>query len=174
MLAAFTGAVMLSIPRTADAQGRPTVELAGGYQYVISNDMFPRGLFASAAWNATGWLAIIGEFSQAKSTFVRTAETETVTLYSTLGGVRFRRGGFFAQVLVGQGASQSRRQILAGVQDKTETDYAIQPGAGVDFRVTRTISVRLEGSFLRRMASDARFPMQGRISTGVVVGLGSR
>ena len=163
----------LFLASSSVAQETPVVELSGGYQYmsdISAEETFPQGWFASAGWNVTDWLAIVGEFTNS----ARTIEGSDIKVYTTMGGVRFRNGGFFGQVLVGQLAIQLEEFILIGTLDQTLTETAIQPGVGFDIGISNSVSARIKADYLHIFSDEDDFGRQLRIAAGVVVGIGGR
>jgi hypothetical protein len=168
--------------RPAFAQDTAPVEVAVGYQYLIDlNDdsdvtHYKRGLLASAAWNATRRLALVGEFSRSAMTSddgggLQFAPIDR-TLYTSMGGVRFWFGGLYVQTLVGQFAVRSQRELLLGSEDRTETELVVQPGVGFNVVRVGRITARVLGDYRRMLSNDTAFAHQFRVGVTAAVGLG--
>ena len=170
--------VLLCLAAPLAAQDIPAWEIAGGYSFtraVTDEVTLPAGWFVSGARNVTDMLAIVGEVSGAyKSEAVSGFEVDKA-LYTLMGGVRYYRRLArvtpFAQFLLGVAA------LVAQPNDEA-IDFAIQPGAGVDIRLTDRLAARVQGDWRRLFSADEALGTvdgnQIRISAGIVVGFGSR
>jgi len=138
------------------AQSR--VEVAGAYQFMRDQDIakndkdlsanFPAGWMASAGVNLWHSLAAIGEVSGSSKTLSIPGDKPKLRVYTFMGGPRLRRAGRtrinpFAQVLFG--SARASTSVL-GVRD-TVTDFAYQPGGGVELTTAGRFGVRLEGDY---------------------------
>ena len=182
--------LLLGAAQSAMAQDRPHVDVAGGYQYVralFEDDSdalnYPKGLFASAAWNVTNRLALVGEFARSaefapaqvdfEADVLRFGDIDS-TLYSTLGGVRWWFEHVFVQALIGQVAVRTRADLLSGTLDETVTDTMIQAGAGVNVPITSHVAARVHGDYRHVRGNEGPFKRQFRIAVGAAVGIGGR
>ncbi len=177
-------AMVVAVARSAEAQDEPRFDVSGGYQYIIDVSdyadltRYPKGVFASAGWNATDWLGMVGEFTLGTTTIevgdsARFGPIDS-TVYTTMGGVRFHLGGVFVQALLGQLAVRTRKELLFGALDETVTGLAVQPGLGFDFAHVGRFSGRFLVDYRALLSDESTFGYQIRVAAGVVVGLGRR
>lgn len=158
---------MMALPAAAQTT-TPAFEVAGGYSYLrhfndTVDDTNLNGWFASVAGNLSSGLAIVGE--------VDGNYKDSLNLYSFMAGPRVASHKNAAltpwvQVLVG-----GARSSVDGF-DVSSTEFALQPGAGVDFWVAPKVGVRV-GADYRRIFGDAD-ANEFRFTAGVVLGLGAR
>jgi hypothetical protein len=161
-------------PVAAQPVGAPRYEVAAGYAYMHDNDSsynFPGGWVVSAAAGATPWLWIVGEAGGSYKTLSIPGDPPKFTVYHFMGGPRVtvardRRLSPFAQVLFG--AARATTAVL-DVRD-TVTDFAYQPGVGIDFNLTRHAAVRLDGAYriIRANGANSKEP---RVAVAAVLGL---
>ncbi|MBI3048230.1 MAG: outer membrane beta-barrel protein [Acidobacteria bacterium] len=159
------------------------VEIAGGYAFVRFQDQdgvpfenVPAGWFASSAVEISDWLAIAGEVSghyKKEEAFGFESDLDT---YTFLGGVRYYRRLArltpFGQFLVGGAWSKGEVRALRFME--RGTDFAIQPGGGVDVRLTNRLSARAAAHWLRIMPADDREDTDAfRLDAGIVIRFGS-
>ncbi|OFW03459.1 MAG: hypothetical protein A3I61_16835 [Acidobacteria bacterium RIFCSPLOWO2_02_FULL_68_18] len=161
------------------------VEVAGGYALVRFQDQdaapfenVPAGWFASGAVEVGGRLplAIVGEVSghyKNDEAFGFEADLDT---YTFLGGVRYYRRLArltpFGQFLAGGAWSKGEVRALRFMEKGT--DFAIQPGGGVDVRLTSRLSARGTAHWLRIMPTDEREDVDAfRLDVGIVIRFGS-
>ncbi len=163
--------LILFLASSSLAKEPPVAELSGGYQYVFdipAIESVPQGFFVSAGWNATGWLSIVGEFAGSS----KTVESDSFKIYTTMGGVRFRKGGFFGQFLIGQFALRFDEERSSGRFEETATDTAIQPGVGWDIRLSNRVSARIQVDYRQLLSDEDEYGQELRVAAGVVVGFG--
>ena len=155
-------------------------EVAGGYQFVQDYELgenFPSGWFVSAAHNLNRRLAVVGEVSGSEwsETNPNFDLTATVNVVTYLGGMRFRGGvgslSPFAQVLAGAARARATLSGFGTTVSESETALTIQPGGGVDVRVSATIAARAMVDY-RRISFADQGTNQIRLAVGVVVGIG--
>ena len=129
----------LFVPASASAQ--TAWDVAGGYSFLQDPPdriNFPAGWLATAGIGLTPWLSVVGDVSRHSTTDF---DIDLATL-AVLGGVRAsaRIGPFveYAQFLSGVVRSTS---TVIGITS-SESRAGIQPGAGVEYSLTRHFAVR--------------------------------
>jgi opacity protein-like surface antigen len=155
------------------AQGRG--EVAAGYSFLHDQDIsenLRKGWVASVADNVSSWLGIVGEVGGNYKTLSIPGDPPKIRVLTLMGGPRFKAHAYgrvtpFGQVLFG--AAWARTTVL-DVGDSVR-DFAYQPGAGVDFNVTRKVGVRLEGDYriIRAGGSNSK---ESRFVAAAVFGFG--
>ncbi len=178
--------ILLCLAAPVAAQDRPAWEIAGGYSFtraVTDEVTLPVGGFVSGARNVTDMLAIVGEVSGAYKSEAEFQLEVDKALYTLMGGVRYYRHLArvtpFAQFLLG-GAALGRKVTVGGYSEWVggNIEFAIQPGAGVDIRLTDRLAARVQGDWRRVFSADEALGIvdgnQIRIAAGIVVGFGSR
>jgi hypothetical protein len=141
-------AAVVMFAATAGAQEIRRVNLAGGYSLLHDFDAsrnFPAGWFASFGGSVRRWFGVAGELSGNYTTIDVPGRTVNLSVHSFLAGPRFtlHRDNFsvYAQTLLGA----ARSGASAGTS--AQTDLAVQPGGGIDLRVTDGIGVRLGANY---------------------------
>jgi len=144
--------LLLAVGATATAQDIPRVEFSAGYAYLKDKDIdesFPLGWYADIAGNLTPWLGLVGEVGGSYKTVNDQGDDVKLSVHSLMGGVRLaHRGGgatLYGQVLAG--AARASVSFLG--QSDSNTDFAVQPGVGVDIRLSDGMALRLGGDFRR-------------------------
>lgn len=134
--------VLLLLPRAAAAQRN--WELAGGYAYL--NDPpdrtdFPSGWIADAAVGLTDWLALVGDASAHWETTIDQIKLSTSAVTAGVRvSARIGRLTEFGQLLAGVVHSSSTVIGITG----SDTEAAIQPGAGIDYPFLPHLAGRLQ------------------------------
>ena len=112
---------------------------------------FKSGWFLSAAPCITPWLAIAGEVSRSTTSFSPEGSDTSIdlTVLSFMGGPRFiarqNRAEIFGHVLFGLHrlrADAPPSQMFGRGQTGTTSNFAIQPGGGVDVYAFDNLAVR--------------------------------
>jgi opacity protein-like surface antigen len=167
-------------PQSASAQGAPAGEVAGGYVFMRDFEIdtnFPLGWFASAGVNLSEMFTVVGEVSGSYATIDLFGTDVDANVHTFMGGARFVRRMDrvtpFAQVLVGLARAGGGVDFLGVQISDAVTDFAIQPGGGVDVRLTERLSARV-GADYRRIFSEDADGSELRFTGGIVVGFGSR
>lgn len=167
-------------PRSASAQGAPAGEVAGGYVFVRDFQIdtnFPLGWFASAGVNLGDGFAVIGEVSGSYATIDLFGTDVDANVHTFMGGARFVRRMDritpFAQVLVGLARASGPGDSLVHQIRDVVTGLAIQPGGGVDVRLSERLSARVAADYRRIVSEDADGNAL-RFTGGLVLGFGSR
>jgi hypothetical protein len=155
-------------------------EVAGAYQFmrdqnIAKNDPdlsanFPAGWMASAGVGLWSSLAAVGEVGGSMKTLSIPGDKPKLRVYTFMGGPRLRRSARtgvnpFAQVLFG--SARASTSVL-GVKD-TVTDFAYQPGGGVDLNTGGRLGVRLEGDY-RIVRAGGRNNKEPRFVGAAVIG----
>lgn len=150
-LAGFLVITGVIAPRPAAAQG---VDFGVGYSFLHDNESsqdFPAGFFASLGVSANSWLAIVGEVASNRKTFDELGEEIKLNVDFYGAGIRFRGSSGaarpYAQVLFGA----ARGRIAFAGQSESGSEFAWQPGAGVDAYFSQSVGVRfgVNGRFIQ-------------------------
>ncbi|HLG54283.1 MAG TPA: hypothetical protein VI485_03065 [Vicinamibacterales bacterium] len=174
-------AVLAPRPASAQAaQAAPMAEVAGGYVFLRDfeiDESLPAGWFASAAFNLTDMIAVVGEVSGSYATIQLFGAAVDANVHTFMGGARFFRRmdrlTAFAQVLAGVARADGGVDFLGVQISDSVTDFAIQPGGGVDVRLTERLAARF-GADYRRIFSEDSDGNEFRFLAGMVLGFGSR
>ena len=146
------------------AQGPPTAEIAGGYQWVRDGDndqTFPRGWFVSGAAVVSsrpkGRVSIVGELGESRfdeplqGGILSAGFSGSQLAY--LGGVRFGRGAGAIRPFVQALAGGARLSAVFETEDLdfrlvlSDTVFVVQPGGGVDLAISDRVAVRLMADY---------------------------
>jgi hypothetical protein len=163
-------------------QDIPAFEGSFGYSFLRNFNNFNRhGWVGSAAGNVNDWLGVKGEVSGNYS------DSLNSTAYSFLAGpqISFRSGSAlipWAHVLVGVQRTQRSFPFFVSLPSPTtflatanNSDFAIQPGGGVDFWLQDHFGLRLGGDWRRAFRgnglSDSDYL---RLQAGIVVRFGTK
>jgi outer membrane protein with beta-barrel domain len=165
---AIVAAILLMVsaaPRLVAAQ---PLDMAGGYSFarITNGDGLnePVGWFGSIGVGITSMFAIVGEVNGAYKTdsetfadpaFGSVRVEASHQAHSYLAGPRLmsRPGNVrvFGQVLFGGETDHVSATGASGAfsysSSNTETNYAIQPGGGVDVKLANAVGLRVGGSF---------------------------
>jgi hypothetical protein len=174
--------VAIGLTREAAAQDAPAAEVSGGYQFFSGKgenedewENFPKGWYFDAAANMANSIGIVGQVSGNYKHF--DDDDFDFKLHTFMGGVRASSRGLvraFGQFLVG-GANFNASD---DTDSASETDLAIQLGAGVNIVGASGVGLRLGADYLRVFAKDGGELSSGedlnglRVVVGVVFGLG--
>ena len=163
--------VAVGIPAAASAQESaappvPITEVSGGYTFMrdlgddLTNDLnFPVGWYASTTVNVNRWFGVVGEVTGSyKNDLKLTIEEEGVStdarVYTYMGGPRFaaKAGRLmpFAQFLAGAAhlqATMNRPTQTPGFFHASDTQFAFQPGGGVNVLLTNNLGVHVAGDY---------------------------
>lgn len=173
LMAAFL-ALLACAP--AMAQETPSVEIGLGYAYMrdtTDEENFPKGWYADIAGNISSGLAVVGEVGGSYKTIDVDGEDLKLRIHTFMGGLRLsRRGdGSTAYLQVLAGAAQAKASAF-GVSE-TETDFALQPGVGLDLRISDGMAFRIGGDY-RRIYFEGGHSNQWRATGGLVFRVGQR
>jgi opacity protein-like surface antigen len=178
------------------AQTTPKVELSGGYQFLNfsldgENESMPVGWYFDVAGNLTPMLGVVFQVGGNYKTFDESVSIGGITatasadlkVHEFLGGMRvnLRSGSAivpFGQVLVGGvngSVKVSASTTIPGQppitfeDEDSTTNFALQAGGGVNFRLTDAIGLRAGADYLRVFAEDEGANLF-RFHAGVVIG----
>jgi len=164
----------LSAARLA-AQDAPPFEVAAGYAFLHDQDSsynFPGGWTVSAAARVTRWIGAVAEGGASYKTLSIPGDAPKFSVYDLMGGPRVNlarvgRLSFSAQVLFGVARATT---TVVGVSESA-TDFAYQPGAGVDVAIGPHLAARLAGDY-RIIRASGQNSNESRFVTAVVLGIG--
>lgn len=170
-IAGFLVVLGVVAPRPAAAQG---TSFAAGYSFLRDNELsenFPAGVFASLGVGVNSWLGIVGEVASNRKTITELGQDVTVKVDFYGAGLRF--GGHsgkahpFGQLLVGA----ARGKVGFAGESDSGSDFAWQPGAGVDVYFSRSVGMRfgVNGRFIQ---GDNVTVKEAQIVVGLVFGGG--
>jgi hypothetical protein len=175
-IAGFLAITGVAAPRSAAAQG---VDFAVGYSFLHDSELadtdvsgnLPRGIFASLGIGVSPWIALVGEVASNRRTFDDFGEDVELKVDFYGGGLRFNgrsgRAKPYAQVLFGA----ARGRISAAGLSESGSEFAWQPGAGVDAYFSRSVGLRfgVNGRFIQTEEVTAK---QFQVVVGLVFGGG--
>jgi len=178
--------VLLGFAVPAGAQDLPRVEVSGGYQYLNERTLAEEldegnihGWYADVAGNVNRWLSVVGEVTGAyKSIDFFGVASVDVNVHTFMGGVRLSsrsnaRVVPFGQVLFGVARGSFGASVFGeSIGDESSTEFALQPGGGVNFMVSDAFGVRVAADY-RRIAVDEG-SNEFRVAVGAVVSFGRR
>jgi opacity protein-like surface antigen len=176
---------IIGIASPAAAQQTPAGELSGGYQFFSGKgegededwENFSKGWYADVAGNLTNSVGIVGQVSGNYKHF--DDEDFDFKIHTFMGGLRVGSQGpvrGFGQVLVGAANFKANDNT----DSVSETDFAIQLGAGVTMMGGGGVGLRVGADYLRIRGKDDGDLSNGedvngfRFVAGVVFGLGGR
>lgn len=174
--------LLLAVGAPAMAQSTPSIEFGAGYAYlrdegssgVADSENLPLGWYADIAGNLSDSLGLVAEVSGSYKTFDSGGPDEfKISFQSLMGGPRLSRRGdganFYAQVLAGG----TRVKVSDPFSEDSITKFALQPGVGLDFRVSDGLAVRIGGDY-RLIFFEGEKGKQWRATAGLVFRSGSR
>ena len=191
----------VGIPAAASAQESgvppvPAVELSGGYTFLrdlgdASTDAinFPAGWYASTTVNLNRWFGLVGEVTGSYKSSLNLGSEELnvstdVSEYTFMGGPRFaaKTGRLmpFAQFLAGGAhlrASVNMPMGMPGHFGVSDTQFAFQPGGGVNVLLTNSLGVHVAGDYrciVDFNEGETTHANQFRFLTGFSVNWGAR
>jgi hypothetical protein len=158
---------VLALSAPAYAQDFPRFDVSGGYSFLRAEEENFNGWLASITGNVTPGLGVTGEVSGHYATL----DGEDVNFHSYLVGPRFaarQNPAITPWVHVLFGAVRT-----GGDTFDTFTDFALQPGGGVDFWANPNFGVRA-GVDYRRVFFEGEGSNHFRFQVGVVLAGGRR
>jgi hypothetical protein len=164
---------LVLLARTAFAQP-PAFDVSGGYSFLRDHEIDENlhGWVAAIAGYVTDWLAIVGEVGGNYTTVPFLGTDIDVSAHSFMAGPRVSSSRSdvtpFGQFLVGG----LRGSASALGQSESATEFAIQPGGGVDVGLRPNAGIRV-GADYRRILSDLGIN-EFRFYAGVVLRSGTR
>ncbi len=158
----------------------PRAEISGGYQALHALDgMLPAGWYVEIARNVNRWFGIVGEVSGAYRTNSEPISSNQIadvasTLHTFMSGIRLsarlnRRIVLVHPVLVGGAHARVRTQALRS----SETQFALQPGLGINVAVTDDVGMRVAVDYRRVIVVGDRLDEnEYRFIVGIVLPFG--
>ena len=144
--------------------------------------MLPTGWYVEIARNVNRWFGIVGEVSGAyktKSDRIVNNQIDVVsTLHTFMGGVRLsarlnRRVVLVHLVLIGGAHASVRTDAGAQALRSSETQFALQPGLGINVAVTDDVGMRVAADYRRVViGGDRSDDNEYRFILGIVVPFG--
>jgi len=176
--------IILIFASVSSGQTLPSLETSVGYSLLRERPAFDRqGWVTSITANVKPWFGVKGEIS---GNYTDTAHHD---VHSFLGGAQFtlRRNSAFVpwgQVLfgparTGNGATLTNFQevitlhALPIVMPSTRTDFAFQPGGGIDIWFRRSVGVRVGADYRMRLGTAFVDRDSFRLQLGLVLRTGS-
>jgi len=191
---AISVCVVIAFGSVALAQNTPAFEASAGYSWLHQRPSFDRhGWVASAAGNVNSWFGIKGEVGGDYSDRIHQ------DVHSFLGGAQFtaRRSPrvtpwahfLLGVVRTGEGAGLANPESLFSVLlpdgsivprgtpiflPETRTNFAVQPGFGLDFSLRSNLGVRFGADYRRRSGPGTVDRDSVRLQTGIVFKIGEK
>jgi hypothetical protein len=165
----------LLTPTAAYAQETPAMDVAAGYAFLRDQDLEDNfhGWLAAVAGNVTPTIGIVGEVGGNYTTVQVLGTDISFSVHSFLGGPRFsirQNPGVTPFFHFLAGAVRGSASVVG--QSESSTEFAIQPGGGVDFWLRPNVGLRA-GADYRRILEDAG-TNEFRIQVGLVFSGGTR
>lgn len=155
-------------PAWAQEDVLPKTTIMGGYSFMVDRswqERLPLGWVAALSQRISDRVSIVGEASGSYGKFADT--NFTIERYAFLGGVKWQSSGAEGLVVFLQGlAGLSRQAGDVGILN----GFLLQPGGGVDLRVTERMSFRAFADY-RWLHEDGVRWNQYRAGGGVVINL---
>jgi opacity protein-like surface antigen len=181
-MVAVAAVILLAV--SALAQETPVADIGLGYAFLHDAEIdenFTTGWLASLNYNFSRTLALTGEVGGSYKSFPSGDEVPVdldLSLHSLMGGFRFMGRGNeslhpYLQILAGA----VRGQVSVDGVDfgASETNFALQPGIGVDFKLAGRVSLRLGGDYRWiKGEGGADNGSEYRAHAGIAFGLGRR
>jgi opacity protein-like surface antigen len=187
--------VVLGVAVPVSAQTAPRTEISGGYQFVTfsvdgENESLPKGWYFDVAGNLTPMLGVVFQVGGNYKTFEESVTigpgtvtaTADLDVHEFLGGLRVNARGNsalvpYGQVLVGGVVSSvelTASSTIPGVpgfsEEESATNFGLEVGGGVNFRVAENTGIRFGVDYVRVFAEDDEGVNVFRFHVGVVVG----
>jgi opacity protein-like surface antigen len=140
----------------AAAQDAPKFDVSGEYSFLRDSELEQsfHGWLLSAAGNMSSVLGIVGEVGGNYKTISVLGTDLELSVHTFMAGVRFSSRANekvtpFGQIVAGA----ARAAGSAFGESESATEFALQPGGGVDIWITPTVGIRA-GADYRRIFSD--------------------
>jgi hypothetical protein len=172
--------LFLAVAAPAMAQDTPSVEIGLGYSYLRDSEIhksLPLGWYADIAGNVSPSLGLVAEVGGNYKTIESglgdpTLDTK-LSIHTAMGGLRLTHRGdganLYLQVLAG--AARATATFLD--ESDSVTDFALQPGVGVELGTGGSAGVRIGGDY-RRVFSEGQGANQWRATAAIVFRIGQR
>jgi opacity protein-like surface antigen len=162
---------LFASPLMAQAQGTPRYEIAGGYSFMHDQDIsenFPKGWVLSGGGRVMTWLDLVAEVGGNSKTLSIPGDAPKIKVSTFMVGPKFTARAYgrvtpFAQVLLGAAWASTK---VVDVGD-TVTDFAYQPGGGIDWAFKPNVGARVEGDY-RIIRTDAGSSKESRFVVAAV------
>ncbi len=149
--------------------------MAGGYTFLNNTNAAQTysGWAVSAGAVLDGTVGLVGEVASSYTTMNSLGIDVALTELSFLGGpkvVAHRVGAVtpFVQVLAGGVRLTGSAPTILGTISLSDTNVAVQPGGGVDVRVSPRVGLRLQGDYRMLFVTGGTSP-RVRLLVGLVV-----
>jgi hypothetical protein len=170
----FVAAAWAIGPRPATAQTARPLELSAAYVYVRESSIdvtFPAGWAVGVAKGVNGWLSIAAAYDDSWNTTSTVAGDLRLGVRTLMAGprasARLGRATQFGQLLFGAG----RQSGSAFGITESSTYFSALVGAGIDYPLSRHVSLRAELDYRLVGLRHAERARQVRGLTGVAVTL---
>jgi hypothetical protein len=178
-LLALVALAISVFPASAQSVSSSRYDVAGGYAFMRDQDIadnnpdisanFPAGWMAAVGGTLPSGFGVVGEVSGSYKTVSIPGDQPKLRVYTFLGGPRFRKSlariAPFGQVLFG--VARATTSVLTVTE--TASDFAYQPGGGVDLDVSGRLGVRIEGDY-RIIRSEGTNSKESRFTIAAVFG----
>jgi hypothetical protein len=171
-------AVAVSAP--AMAQVTPSVEIGLGYAYLRDEEIhesLPLGWYADIAGNLNDWVGLVAEVGGSYKTVTSGLGDPTLDvklrIHTAMGGLRFSHRGDGANLYLQVLAGAARGTVEFLDESDSVTDFALQPGVGIELGTGGGIGLRVGGDY-RRIFSEGANANQWRATAAVVFRMGQR
>jgi opacity protein-like surface antigen len=169
---AMLAGLMLGSATPARAQ---SLEFAAGYAYLSVEDLpdaLPVGWMVSASGKLANYLWIVGEVNGNYKTYSSAGADLSLSETTFLFGPRVSAATTasvspFVQFLLGAARGAADIGVPNASLKITGTNFAIQPGAGIDFNASPNFAIRVEGD-LRGVNADTGTGRQWRFVGALV------
>jgi len=148
-LVRISGAVLTAMLLFATTGSAQTFDVSGGYAWLHEDELtVPNGWYAAAGFNLNDSFGIFGQVSQHKKT-LNIPPVDVDTTLSIFGAGPRISGNqrapvtYFAQVMFG-GASSKASVKGVSSSDFKDSNFAIQPAAGVDIKAGGKVGARFQ------------------------------
>lgn len=165
----------------------PRFDVSLGYNYIRANSppaactcFSMNGGYASAAYHATNWLSVAGEFTGGHASKISTLGQDlTLTTYLFGPRVQHPMSRFvpFAQILFGGAHGSDSYFPSGGSYTTSASSWAFSAGGGADFSLNRRFSIRaVNVQYLRTAFPNGANNSQNHlmVGAGIVVKFGGR
>ena len=178
LIAAF---LIVAVSGPALAQVTPAVEIGLGYAYMRDDGIdenFPLGWYVDIAGNLNDWLGLVGEVGGNYKT-VNDSEFEDLdiklSVHTAMGGLRLTHRGDSANFYIQTLAGVAKQKISFVDEDLSTTDFALQPGVGIELGTGGSAGFRIGADYRRIFGDDQDGSVsEWRATAGFVFRMGQR